>query len=533
MAQLSALPGRKRPVRPRWGRHIPQLRSRKPGRTPRWRLWIKVRKVFLVAWKATTIPRVLLAAFGLPLLLYIWREVTRDVLIIDPLIVPKQLSESGLTPEAMAALVGDRMRQIETSTRTIMKKDQLTMVPDSPPSIEVPGTRFDLKAVVEMTRAVFGVYPRHIGGVIVFLPASSLGTGTDSAKRTARVMIFVTEGQKLSPAVSENASADDVDGLVQVAAEAALGQVNPYVLGSYDEQHRRYDQATGLAGEILQNRSAGPLYRAAAANLIGNVLSDEKKYDEAIAEYREALEIDPRLVLAWSNWGRILVLNKRYDEGIAKYQKATEIDPNFAIAWNNWGAALHDEKKGDEAIAKYRKALEIEPNYALAWDNWGDELYQGGKLDEAIAKFQKATEVDPDFAAAWSEWGLALYYEKKYDEAIAKFQKATEIDPNGATAWYGWGSALDSQTKYDQAAVKFQKVTEINPSDAAAWNNWGSALDHENKYDEAIPKYRKAIEIDPKLAVAWYNCGVALEKLGRTTEADENFARARALGHSG
>jgi len=52
---------------------------------------------------------------GLPSLIYLYSEVTRDNLIIDPFGVPKSFNESGLTGEVIANHIGDVMRQIETS----------------------------------------------------------------------------------------------------------------------------------------------------------------------------------------------------------------------------------------------------------------------------------------------------------------------------------------------------------------------------------------------------------------------------------
>src|ERR1039458_1511921 len=88
-----------------------------------------------------------IAVVALPLLLYVYREVTRDVLIIDPFTVPKQFEEAGLAPEVMANRIGDALRQMETATDSQMKKDILASLHDegSPPDVEIPGTSLGLK----------------------------------------------------------------------------------------------------------------------------------------------------------------------------------------------------------------------------------------------------------------------------------------------------------------------------------------------------------------------------------------------------
>ena len=70
--------------------------------------------------------------------------------------------------------------------------------------------------------------------------------------------------------------------------------------------------------------------------------------------------------------GRLQQELKRYAEAEAAYRKAIEIDPNYAWAWAQLGELLQKElKRYPEAEAAYRKAVELKPdsayyNYLLA-----------------------------------------------------------------------------------------------------------------------------------------------------------------------
>ena len=63
--------------------------------------------------------------------------------------------------------------------------------------------------------------------------------------------------------------------------------------------------------------------------------------------------------------GTALYYLGKYEEAIATYDKAIEIDPQYADAWNNKGSALGCLGKYEEAIAAYDKAIEIDPQYAV------------------------------------------------------------------------------------------------------------------------------------------------------------------------
>jgi tetratricopeptide (TPR) repeat protein len=73
-------------------------------------------------------------------------------------------------------------------------------------------------------------------------------------------------------------------------------------------------------------------------------------------------KLKPNNVEGWVMKGYALHNLQRYDEAIASYDKAIEINPNDADAWHNKGTALDELGKYNEAIACYDKAIEINPD---------------------------------------------------------------------------------------------------------------------------------------------------------------------------
>jgi hypothetical protein len=112
------------------------------------------------AARVATSPRFALAVVFVPLLLYLFREITHDALIIDPFIVPARFTDAGLTGQVIAQRVGDHLRHIEVLSRTRMPTDHPlgsqdeTVIPD----IEIPGTNLGLKTLVAVVRGIFSVY---------------------------------------------------------------------------------------------------------------------------------------------------------------------------------------------------------------------------------------------------------------------------------------------------------------------------------------------------------------------------------------
>ena len=96
-----------------------------------------------------------------------------------------------------------------------------------------------------------------------------------------------------------------------------------------------------------------------------------------------------------------------YDHAIADYSQAIQLDPNLAAAYNNRGDAWR--AKGDfvHATADFDRAIKLSPQFALAYDNRGLVSYQKQDYDRAIADFNAAIQLDPNNAHAYNNRGNA------------------------------------------------------------------------------------------------------------------------------
>jgi len=101
--------------------------------------------------------------------------------------------------------------------------------------------------------------------------------------------------------------------------------------------------------------------RAQQANDRGLQLYREKRYDEAVAQFTEALKLRPDFAQAANNLGFVYYRQQRYAEAARWLENTLKIDPSRAVAYLNLGDAyLHG---GDKARAKqaYTTYLELQP----------------------------------------------------------------------------------------------------------------------------------------------------------------------------
>lgn len=501
--------------------------------------------------KQLTVTRLAFVVFVLPALFYLYDEATHSVLIIDPINLPDGFSKNGFTSAVMANRIGDALRRMEESAQTQMKKDKLRSLQEEAltPDIEVPGVKVGVQEVVDITRGIFNIYPKHITGDLVTLPAppaylANVDTticddvSPKAGHPAAIVAVYATVKRSRSAAVRVALPADDLDALVQCTAEIVLKQVNPYVLAVYKMQQGKDDLSLQIIEGILQDPSQDRSARIAAYIFKGNVLSHQKRYDEAEASFTQAIEIDrkrqhwynhpkfapsflalppPHTADVYNSWGNMFDDKGEYGNAIEQYRKAIQFDPKSAMAYNNWGFVIDEQnddgngqnsKRYDDAIEKYKEATDVDPNFADAYINWGfviDERNVTGdptQFQAAIEKYKTAIQCDPKVPQAYNNWGEVLARWKKFPDAAAKYRKATELDPKYAEAYLNWGNALFDQQKYADAIEKYQQAIKLNPKYAEAYMNWGKVLYKQKKYPEAMEKRQQAITLDPKSAEA-------------------------------
>lgn len=252
---------------------------------------------------------------------------------------------------------------------------------------------------------------------------------------------------------------------------------------------------------------------------LGLALAGTGKPDEAIPHYKKALEANPEYAEAHNNLGVALAGTGKLEEAVSHYQRALQINPEYVEAHNNFGLALAGMGNLADAIRHYQRALELKADSADIHLNLGVALGGTGSLDEAIAHFRKVLEIEPKSAEAYNNLGIAMARKGNLDEAIAHYQKALEIRQEYPEAHNNLGLALAGAGKPDDAAAHFQKALEINPAYAAAHNNLGLVLARAGKLDQAIVQYQAALRSNPAYPEAHYNLADALYTRGSVAEA--------------
>lgn len=114
------------------------------------------------------------------------------------------------------------------------------------------------------------------------------------------------------------------------------------------------------------------------AFLDGNYIEMLKHAKTLVGRYPESAE-----ALLWL--GKACAGLKSRDDAIAAYKQAVELKPDFYDAWYGLGIQYYFSKRWDDAIAVYQAAIKLKPDYAEALRGLGMAYGASERYDDAIA----------------------------------------------------------------------------------------------------------------------------------------------------
>jgi tetratricopeptide (TPR) repeat protein len=151
----------------------------------------------------------------------------------------------------------------------------------------------------------------------------------------------------------------------------------------------------------------------------GMTAKEARQWDQAVASFTKASELDPTQYAVWANLGESYgklaetKTGREFDATIQKaldaYSKAIELKPDDAASHNNYAIALGKARKFSEMEAELKKAVDLDPsNGGKYYYNLGAMLVNSGQGDAAGEAFKKAIELTPNYADAYYQYGVTL-----------------------------------------------------------------------------------------------------------------------------
>jgi TolB-like protein/Flp pilus assembly protein TadD len=181
--------------------------------------------------------------------------------------------------------------------------------------------------------------------------------------------------------------------------------------------------------EFRRGIELSPNYATAHHWYAESALAALGRFDEAIAEMKRALELDPLSVIINADFGSVLCIAGRYDDAIEQLRKALEMDPDFYYAHWNLAQALELKGRTEEAIAEYEKAIALNDD-PLPLALLGRLYGRIGRKEEALKILNRLRDMAKERYVSKYDFAVIQMGLGQKDEAIRLLEEAYE-DHNG------------------------------------------------------------------------------------------------------
>jgi len=294
--------------------------------------------------------------------------------------------------------------------------------------------------------------------------------------------------------------------------------------------------------------------------LRGNILLNERKFDEALADFNEALRLEPKNTLALANRAISLAWKKDYAAAELDIASLQATDPANAVAWRARGLMAEQKSEYQAAANAYSESLKSDPSNGFALGHRAYAFSALREYDRALADSEAALKADPSWmdlrvmranilvgrsepdAAAmegdlliaqnpqsdFAHVAAARIYARvgRRDKAMKAFDRAIAIKPQG----YIYLNRAQSRPFSDYAGrlADLDEALKIEPDNPYTLAEKAEQLAVTGDIVGALQLYDKAVRFAPDDRQLATGRAIALFKSGKVADAEKIFADVRS-----
>ena len=332
------------------------------------------------------------------------------------------------------------------------------------------------------------------------------------------------------------------------AKSFALGSDDPYVLYALIEQDRAlHDAKDGL--QDFQTFSERFPHSAWLHLLLGNAYISRRDNTGAEAEYRQAVQLDPKLPLAHFQLGRIAFNRSDYSQALQDFETEIGVDPAFGEAYLYAGTSLRRLGKNSPALPYLEEAVARDPNSPLTYRELAVAQIQAKQLRAAVRTLEEAERRFPREPAFPAQLARLLQESGDAREAAGQAKLAETLSRQGnksiseraqpaspAPAGSPGSSRVeklrrcvdreDAHCTAETLDLISSKSLEDNTDDL---NLKAKALNLLHQNQQALVTIQEAIKNDPHQAAYFITEGRIYQRLGNQVAAMKSFLQAEQL----
>lgn len=268
-------------------------------------------------------------------------------------------------------------------------------------------------------------------------------------------------------------------------------------------------------------------------------LEEEKRYEEALAAYRQYLSVKPDHDEVRASVAKLLSWQGKWDEAAVGYRDLLARHPLDHDVRVGLAHVLSWQKHFDQAREEYERVLRDEPDHPEALTGLGNVLLWSGHQDQAIAYYERVVAatgdadlaarvkalkaasgsqgiaIDPpeassppedkptvSHAAPALEHGRRLETMRQYADAVIVYREELQRSPANDEVRAALARVLSWQGVHTEATTLYREILARHPQDQDIRAGLGQVLSWQKQFEEAGRLYREALQAQPALVEA-------------------------------
>jgi uncharacterized protein (TIGR02996 family) len=243
----------------------------------------------------------------------------------------------------------------------------------------------------------------------------------------------------------------------------------------------------------------------------GNKYFDQQQYKEAVVQYRNAVQQDPKFGDARLKLAETYQKLNDYRNAYREYIHAADLLPNNAEVQLKAGTLLLLAGQAEDARTRADKALALDAKNVRAQVLRANAMAGMKDIDGAIKDINEAIRLDPSQASSYANLGELQLAKGRRVEAEAAFEKAIATNPNDVTAQLAFANFLWASGRAQEAEQALKKASALDPKNMLANQALATFYVASNRRAEAEPHLKAVVELagtgTSKLELADYYIG--------------------------
>ena len=274
---------------------------------------------------------------------------------------------------------------------------------------------------------------------------------------------------------------------------------------------------------------------AGAHNNLGVLYYNKGLYEEAVAAFTKALELDTKMQVAQRNLEVAYFNTGYYDKRVAQLREKLRHRVDDRDARWELGRAYALLGQNEEAIAEFTALLRHHPNDLGAIVQLGSAEKASGSLASAQHWFEDAIRLDPSSSVTHFYLGEVLYNQGRHDESLEALKRAIELNPENPDAHFLLSFVYGDTGRHAEAAAASKRAVQLNPTLSHAHANLSLDQYNPQKYEELLPgrqeqRAQRQMQVAEGELLAHYNLGLAFRQKGYYAEAQREYRLALDRG---